>query len=255
MKPKHLTISTQKKAQSPLSGTCKLCSISHSDSSSIALVRHDRKEICCTDSNDAYFIMNNSIYNQFQDGDLVCNSCIRRLLDKGDIKLNVHVASMCCLCGRNVHGPDQSSTCSSSVRSWARVDGGNKFTYGLHGTFKFLDLDNLEPGSVVCEFCLNQHTYVPYECVECDHCHRKYQGCMRLTDIENGKGCAAHVERNGIVCGYGSKYDDLVIPCAIPGQVPEELHVGMRICDNCIESLLKSGKYVLQQQEEEELVP
>lgn len=153
----------------------------------------------------------------------------------------------------------QSQPIHQVIKSWAHIEGRDgTFSYGLSGTFKFVDDSNVDsdpskqhvesnwqPGSVMCRFCLEQHSYVPYMCIECGHCHERYQGCMRTTDVENGFGCAANVETFGINCGYGSKFDDHVLRFTAPdGKNAIEEHgllLGRQICDRCIDRLIDEG--------------
>ncbi len=148
---------------------------------------------------------------------------------------------------------------SQVIKSWAHIEGRDgTFSYGLSGTFKFVDdsynndsnnnkhvESNWQPGSVMCRFCLEQHSYVPYTCIECGHCHERYQGCMRTTDVENGFGCAANVDTFGINCGYCSKFDDHVLRFTAPdGNNAIEEHgllLGRQICDRCIDRLIDEG--------------
>lgn len=213
--------------------------------------------IICEDREEVYTLVDPQVSHKLEEGDAICFDCIDSLLEKKDVITRVKLQDACCECGRNVKemaGETVSeeeqrlltnvhSPISTVIKSWAHIEGKRTFSYGLSGTFEFVNLSkDLQPGCVMCRFCMNKHEYVPYLCVSCDHCHKNYQGCMRLTDVENGFGCAANVEPYGICCGYGSKYDDQVLRFTDPSDVQSHrLQLGHRICDDCISTLIDHG--------------
>ena len=146
----------------------------------------------------------------------------------------------CKLCKKMITKKSQEKTGGGGIITVAQMVADNVFCYGLSGLYEFSPPLAVKKGDSMCNVCLGEHKFVPYNNIKCSVCGKMHQGCWE-EDSKQGWGCAGSVSvekgKKYISCGWGSKFDTLSFSVKKSAQ----LKLRQVVCDQCIRGLLKKS--------------
>lgn len=131
---------------------------------------------------------------------------------------------------------------NSDLQCWAHFNDSDKnvFQYGLQGMLILESERIFEDDDYLCCTCLAQYKNHPYLGVQCANCSKFYRSFY----YNEGFDCATNVLGDGLIPGYGSKYDMQqlsFIEGKFPAHLPKDKPNETLVCDSCIDSWIKNG--------------
>ena len=148
---------------------------------------------------------------------------------------------LCCLCKKDLELDDYPE--DSDILSQAVVTN-NLFSYSIAGIFKITDPEIDIVSGVICNRCLIDLRYEPYNNTVCSVCRTPYQNNLSMTASDQAHNCASMICEKSIDSYYGSVYDTCGSSweeIQYNGDKPDFLKIGENICDFCIKDLLERG--------------